>query len=138
MSGYSSYAAARGSPPPGGGTGMPSAAYSSSLLRSVRIEMPSTLLERFEDEIALDLGDGAADEGARYLLGSERGMGDRGDTALLVEARAVRREDGFGTDLHAGRQQHGAMHGVFQFAHIVQCAPRAGQFYAAVLTVCRA
>src|SRR5271169_1618227 len=36
------YAAARGSPPPGGGTGTPSAAYSLSLLRSVRIDMPST------------------------------------------------------------------------------------------------
>ena len=28
------------------------------------------MLERFEDEIALDLGDGAADERARDLLGA--------------------------------------------------------------------
>src|SRR5262245_5974661 len=38
-----SYAAPRTSPPPGGGTGTPSAEYSLSLLRSVRIEMPRIL-----------------------------------------------------------------------------------------------
>ena len=66
------YAAARGAPPPGGGTGTPSSAYSLSLLRKVRIEMPShvggvravaqAMPERLQDEVALDLGDGAADE----------------------------------------------------------------------------
>ena len=32
------------------------------------------MLERFQDEIALDLGDGAADQRARHLLGGECGM----------------------------------------------------------------
>src|SRR4029079_14685477 len=37
------YAAPRRSPPPGGGTGIPSATYSLSLLRRVRMEMPRML-----------------------------------------------------------------------------------------------
>src|SRR5262249_14381486 len=40
---FSDYAAPRKSPPWGGGTGAPSAEYSLSLLRNVRIEMPKIL-----------------------------------------------------------------------------------------------
>ncbi len=56
----------------GGGDAMPSSVYWLSLLRSVRIEMPRMLaawvrlprhvVEGVEDQVALDVGDGAADQ----------------------------------------------------------------------------
>ena len=43
-----------------------------------------------------------------------------GALALLIEPAAVGREDRLGADLGAARHQHGAVHGVFQFAHIAR------------------
>jgi hypothetical protein len=39
-----------------------------------------------------------------------------GGAPLLIETHAVRGEDRLRSDLGAGRHEHGAMHGVFQFA----------------------
>src|SRR5579863_4920118 len=44
------------------------------------------VFERLQNEIALDLGDGAADQCARYLFGGESGVRHRGGAALLIEA----------------------------------------------------
>src|SRR3984893_4907739 len=89
------------------------------------------VLERFEDQVALDVGDGAPHERARHLLGRVGRVRDRGrDVARIVEASAVRRQDRFGPDLRPAREQHGAMDGVFEFAHVAgpavdhQLAPR--------------
>ena len=75
------------------------------------------VLERLQDEVALDVRDGAADQRARHLLGDQRGMGDR-RRLRLVEPHAVGREDGVGADLIAARQQHGAVNGVLELTHI--------------------
>ena len=119
---------ARGSPPPGGGTGTPSAEYSLSLLRSVRIEMPRMLAAwvrlprqclsvsrmRSRSTSATVRPTSARDT----CSAASAACGDRRRAALLIEPHAVRREDASGADLGAGRQQHGAMHGVFQLAHV--------------------
>jgi hypothetical protein len=47
----------------------------------------------------------------------ERGMDERRRAALLIETHAVRGDDRLRSDLGAGRYEHGAVHGVFQFAN---------------------
>ena len=56
------------------------------------------MLERLEDEITLDVGHGATDEGAGYGLGCQRGM-RHGPVPRMIEARAVRRHDAVDTNL---------------------------------------
>src|SRR5579883_21578 len=64
------------------------------------------MLQGLEYEIALDGGDGAADERARARAG-------------LAGLRLCRRQHHrLGPDLAAAGEQHGAVHGVFELAHI--------------------
>src|SRR5579863_2515397 len=51
------------------------------------------MLERLQDEVALDLGHSAADKSARHLLRGERGVSDGGRGSLLVEPDTVGAED---------------------------------------------
>src|SRR3977135_1905318 len=60
------------------------------------------VLERLENEIALDVGDGAADQRARHRLGGERRMRDRQRVPGLIEPHAVGREDAVAAALVAG------------------------------------
>ena len=80
------------------------------------------VLERLEDEIALDVRDRAADQRARHLLGGERRMHHRGRRLRSVEPVALGRQDRIGSDLVAFRHQHGAVDGVFQLAHVARPA----------------
>ena len=124
----SSYAAPRTSPPPGGGIGTPSSAYSLSLLRSVRIEMPRMLaawvrlprqwssVSRIRSRSTSATVRPTSD--ARDLLGGLRGMRRDARAARPDRAGAVGHGDGVGADLVAAGEQHGAMEGVLQFAHV--------------------
>src|SRR5688572_18571428 len=47
------------------------------------------VLECLQDQVALDVGDGAADKGAGALLGGERGVRSKPGAARLIEPRAV-------------------------------------------------
>ena len=91
------------------------------------------VLERLQDEIALDVGDGAADKRARHRFRRHRGVGNSRRVLGLIEAHAVGRDDAVDADLVADRQQHGAVQRVFQFTHVAwpavehQRAPRLGR-----------
>ena len=76
------------------------------------------MLQRFQDQIALDVGDGAPDQRAGDLFGGEGGVRHRRHGLGEVETVAVRRQDGVDADLVALRHQHRAVHGVFQFADV--------------------
>ena len=78
------------------------------------------VLERLQDQVALDLRHGAADQIAGDLLGGHGRMRRGAGAARLVEAHAVGREDTVNADLRAGREQHGAMQRVLQLAHIAR------------------
>src|ERR1700757_3611782 len=92
--------------------GMPPSAYSFSLLRSVRIEMPRMLA--------------AWVRLPRQCLSVSR-MRSRSTSATVrpTSARvtcsaacAVGRQDRIGPDLVARRQQHGAVDGILELAHV--------------------
>ena len=89
------------------------------------------MLERLQDQVAFDIGDGAADQGARHLLGGKGGVGHGWRGLGEVEPVAVRRQDGFGSDLVALRHQHRTVDGVFQLADVALPAVR-GQHPACV------
>src|SRR5579859_947449 len=79
------------------------------------------VLQGVDDQIALDVGHGAADQrlGAaldRGLGGHRRRRGQAG--ARIAGGRRVGQHDRLGPDLLAGSQQDGAVHGVFELAHI--------------------
>ena len=64
--------------------------------------------ERLQDEVALDLGDGAADERTRDLLGGERGVGDRRRAALPFGGRTLARRETPGPGENRGPGVHSA------------------------------
>src|SRR5262249_8748047 len=80
------------------------------------------VLERLQNQIALDLGHGAADQVTGDLLGGNRSMGGDIGAAHLVEPRAVRRKNSVDTDFLATRKQHGAMQRVLELADIARPA----------------
>ena len=62
------------------------------------------VLEGLEDQVALDICHGAANQCARDLLGSKGGVCDCLGLARLIELGAVRGENRVGPDLSAGSQ----------------------------------
>src|SRR4051812_31239511 len=85
-------------------------------LRGVRA-VAEAVVERIEDEVLLDLRDGASDErtgdGLRGPRRTGRRIGGGGPERL-----AFRRADGIDVDLGPGREQHRAMHRVLELAHV--------------------
>ena len=80
------------------------------------------VLERLQDQVALDLGDGAADEVAGDLLGRHGCVRRGAGAARLVEPAAVGRQDAVNADLGAAGEQHRAVQRVLQLAHIARPA----------------
>src|SRR5215212_7418795 len=75
------------------------------------------MVKGVEDEVALDLGHRAADQGARHRLGGASGAARRiggGGAHGLAFGRADRLEVDFG----AGGQQYGAVNRVLKLAHV--------------------
>src|SRR3954451_15441619 len=85
-------------------------------LRGVRA-VAEAVVERNEDEVLLDLRDGASDErtgdGLRGPRRTGRWIGGGGPERL-----AFRGADGIDVDLGPGREQHRAMHRVLELAHV--------------------
>ena len=77
------------------------------------------MIERVEDQVLLDLGHGHSDHDP---LGGIGGIGRlaHGRIAGAGEDRPIGHADGIGADFPAGREQHGAVHGIFQFTHIAR------------------
>jgi len=71
----------------------PAARPAACTFARVRRAVAQAMPERLQDEVALDLGDGAADERTRDLLGGERGVGDRRRAALPFGGRTLARCD---------------------------------------------
>src|SRR5215212_2660290 len=87
-------------------------------LRGMRA-VAEAVVERIEDEVLLDLGDGASDErtgdGLRGPRRTGRWIGGGGPERL-----AFRGADSIDVDLGPGRQQHRAMHRVLELAHVAR------------------
>src|SRR5215217_3316693 len=85
-------------------------------LRGMRA-IAEAVVERIEDEILLDLRDGASDEragdGLRGPRRTRRGIEGGGPERL-----AFRRADSIDVDLGPCREQHRAMHRVLELAHV--------------------
>src|SRR5579885_1010370 len=82
------------------------------------------VLERFEDEVALDLGARATDEIARHLFGGYGSMGSRAGAPRGIETGAIGREDALDADFRSAGQQDGAMQCVLKLTHIAGPAVR--------------
>ncbi len=80
------------------------------------------VLERLDDEVALDIGDGASDQRPCHGLGRERRMRHGRRVLGVAQAQAVGREDAVGADLVAGREQHRTVDGVLELAHVARPA----------------
>src|SRR4051812_24815310 len=70
------------------------------------------VLEGFQDQIAFDVGDCAADQRTRNLFGGEGGVRYRRRGLGEVEAVAIGRQDRVRTDFVALRHQHRTVHGI--------------------------
>src|SRR5262245_9909762 len=77
-----------------------------------------TVLERFQDQVALDFGHGAANEIAGDLFGRHDRMGGEIGASRLIEPRTVRGKNPVNADFDAGREQNSTVQGIFQFAHV--------------------
>ena len=71
--------------------------------------------EEARESLAVSMG--AAHEGARYRFGGKGRVSDSG-RLRGIEPHAIRRDDIRDADLLAGGEQHGAMHGVLELAHV--------------------
>src|SRR3974390_2739078 len=114
------YAAPRkGSPPFGGGIGAPWAAYSLSLLRKVRTEMPKVLAawvrllrQCLSVSRMRSRSTSATVRRERPHMSKSRGA------TIGIETVAVGREDRVGIDLWPVREQHRTMQRIIQFSYI--------------------
>src|SRR5579871_5759739 len=80
--------------------------------------VPEAMLEGLQDEVALHVRNGAADERARHGFGRHGGMGDGGEALGLIKPGSVGGENSLGADLGSAREQHCAVDGVLELAHI--------------------
>ena len=64
------------------------------------------MLQRFQNQVPLDVGHGAADQRARHLFGGEGRVRDRRNGLRTIEAIAIGRQDRVDADLVALRHQH--------------------------------
>jgi hypothetical protein len=78
------------------------------------------MVEGVEDEIALDVGYGAADETAGGDPGGLSGLGGYRATGELAESGTVGHGDGFGTDDVPGGEEHRSMECVLEFTDVTR------------------